>query len=252
MPKGLRRVLMLMIVVVFFSAFYLFFIRPYAFRWHLLSHKELYSDNLPRGYNVCGLDVSHYQGKIKWDKVAKYQTLSVPLSFIFVKATEGADMIDESFQTNFNKARQFGFIRGAYHYYNPLEDPVEQADFFIKKVKLEKGDLPPVLDVEKTGHLVLAIFQRDVKKWIKRVESYYGVKPILYTSYKFKLDYLNDKFFDKYPYWIAHYYVPTLSYSGKWSFWQFTDVGYVPGIKADVDLNVFNGSLVELDTMTIK
>ncbi len=30
------------------------------------------------------------------------------------------------------------------------------------------------------------------------------------------------------------------------TFWQHTDVGNVPGIKEDVDLNVFNGSLEEL------
>lgn len=35
------------------------------------------------------------------------------------------------------------------------------------------------------------------------------------------------------------------------AFWQHTDVGSVPGIEENVDLNVFNGTLEELKKMTI-
>ncbi|WP_262895308.1 GH25 family lysozyme, partial [Bacteroides thetaiotaomicron] len=64
--------------------------------------------------------------------------------------------------------------------------------------------------------------------------------------------YLDDSIFNAYPYWIAHYYVDSVKYQGKWDFWQHTDVGNVPGIKEDVDLNVFNGTLEELKKLTIK
>ena len=87
---------------------------------------------------------------------------------------------------------------------------------------------------------------------LDRVEAHYGVKPILYTSYKFKKRYLNDSIFDSYPYWIAHYYVDSVKYEGKWHFWQHTDVGNVPGIEEEVDLNVFNGTLEELLGMTLR
>ena len=78
------------------------------------------------------------------------------------------------------------------------------------------------------------------------------MKPILYTSYKFKSRYLNDSVFNTYPYWIAHYYVDSVKYEGPWHFWQHTDVGNVPGIKEEVDLNVFNGSLEQLQALTYK
>ena len=55
-----------------------------------------------------------------------------------------------------------------------------------------------------------------------------------------------------YPYWIAHYYVDSVEYRGEWKFWQHTDVGTLPGIREKVDLNIFNGSLEELQLMTIK
>jgi lysozyme len=251
MPRWLRGLLTLMILIVFCTAFYLFFIRPYSFRWHLHLNRTPYYTTLPRGYEVCGIDISHYQGDIQWDKVAKYRYAEIPIQFVFIKATEGNSLVDESYYRNMSAARKYGFLIGAYHYYQPNVDPIQQADFFIHTVKLKKGDLPPVLDVEKNGHLQHDIFQRDVKEWLKKVEKVYGVKPILYTSYKFKLDYLDDDFFNAYPYWIAHYYVQSLAYKGSWNFWQYTDVGYIPGIKGDVDLNVFNGPMEEMVGMLV-
>ncbi len=63
---------------------------------------------------------------------------------------------------------------------------------------------------------------------------------------------LNDSIFNSYPYWIAHYYVDSVEYKGKWRFWQHTDVGTVPGVEESVDLNIFNGTIEELKAMTIK
>lgn len=59
--------------------------------------------------------------------------------------------------------------------------------------------------------------RRDLKIWLRRIENYYKVKPILYTSYKFKTRYLNDSVFNSYPYWIAHYYVDSVEYQGSGS-----------------------------------
>lgn len=123
--------------------------------------------------------------------------------------------------------------------------------FFINSVKLDSGDLPPVLDIEKRGKDENQL-RRDLKLWLDKIEQHYKVKPILYTSYKFKTRYLNDSVFNSYPYWIAHYYVDSVEYRGEWKFWQHTDVGTLPGIREKVDLNIFNGSLEELQLMTIK
>ena len=138
---------------------------------------------------------------------------------------------DDTFTQNFGQARKYGFIRGAYHYFIPKTDARKQADFFIRTVQLAKGDQPPVLDVETTGKQSPQELKTAVKTWLDRVEAHYGVKPILYTSYKFKKRYLSDSIFNAYPYWIAHYYVDSVRYEGKWHFWQHTDVGTVPGIE---------------------
>lgn len=118
--------------------------------------------------------------------------------------------------------------------------------------QLDEGDLPPVLDVEEIGTYTPQQLQKEVKIWMDTVEKHYGVTPILYTGYKFRTSYLNTPEFERYPYWIAHYYVDSLEYKGKWHFWQHTDAGKVDGIKGYVDVNIFNGDYQDLMDMTIK
>lgn len=239
------------IVLIFVAVYYFFFVRPYAYRWKLCHGYQGYGVCIPCDYEVHGIDVSHYQGRIDWEKLVCKSDPKFPLYFAFMKATEGGDLRDDYFLRNFEEARRCGLIRGAYHFFVPRTDAVKQADFFIRTVKLEKGDLPPVLDVEHRGKLSNEELKTAVKAWLSRVESHYGVKPIIYAPYKFKMSHLNDSLLNTYPYWIAHYYVDSVRYKGNWHFWQHSDVGNVPGIKNGVDLNVFNGSLEKLDSLRI-
>lgn len=252
MPVWLRNLLAVCIILVFSAGFYWFFIRPYAYRWKPCYGQKGYGVCMPCNYEVHGIDISHYQGKIDWELLAHNKEARFPIHFIFLKATEGGDHGDDTFTQNFGQARKHGFVRGAYHYFIPKTDAHKQADFFIRTVQLTKGDLPPVLDVETIGKQSPQELKTAVKIWLDRVESHYGVKPILYTSYKFKKRYLSDSIFNAYPYWIAHYYVDSVRYEGKWHFWQHTDVGAVPGIEEEVDLNVFNGTLEELQALTLQ
>ena len=251
MPAWCKYLLGFLIVVVFSGVFYYFFIRPYAYRWKPCYGMKGYGVCMPHGFKVHGIDISHYQGDINWKMLEQTRQGQFPVQFIFMKATEGGDYSDKRFVANFDSAKAHGFIRGAYHFYNPKTDVNKQADFFINSVKLEPGDLPPVLDIEKKGKDIPKL-QADLKHWLRRIENHYGVKPIIYASYKFKTKYLNDSVFNSYPYWIAHYYVDSVQYKGDWEFWQHTDVGTLPGIKEQVDLNVFNGGLEGLDALRIK
>lgn len=238
----------LVLVFVYVWIFYYFFVSPTGFRW-----RALYGDaRYPQGYEIHGIDISHYQGKIDWVELRNGMISGCPLRFIIIKSTEGDKRIDENFYENFQAARDYGFIRGAYHFWNDKSAPREQAYFFLSKVHLENGDLPPVLDIEhKSADRSVEDFQRDVLTWLHIVEDRYHVKPIIYTYYKFKQAYLSASVFDDYPYWIAHYYVDKVEYKGPWKFWQHTDAGRLPGIKGYVDFNIYNGSFYDLKKLTI-
>ena len=247
-PVWKRNLFAIGIVCALGAVFYFFFVNPYSFRWKPCYGFKGYGVCLPCSYTVHGIDISHYQGKVNWQALSSSQNdPEFPLRFVFLKATEGGDLMDDTFQENFQYAKDWGFVRGAYHYFIPNTDARKQAQFFINQVKLLPGDLPPVLDVEVSPkRKTQQQFTQNVKTWLDVVEAYYGVKPILYASYKFKEKYLNDTIFNRYPYWIAHYYVDSVQYKGRWDFWQHTDAGTVPGIQEQVDLDVFNGSLEQL------
>ena len=236
-----------LIVAGYVFFFYYFFVNPFSFRWQAIYGEA----NDPEGFEIRGIDISHYQDRIDWERLRNANVQRVPLRFVFVKATEGVSMIDENFSDNFYQARQNDLIRGAYHFFVPDADARKQARFFLKQVHLEEGDLPPVLDVEKVGRLSSEQLRKAVRTWLEIVEEHYGVKPILYTGASFKKKYLNDSIFNQYPYWIAHYYVEKPTYEGSWKFWQYTDFGKIDGIQGNVDCNIFNGSLQDLRKMTI-
>ena len=235
-------------IALYIWCFYYFFVSPTGFRW-----RALYGDaKYPAGYEIHGIDISHYQVDIDWGLLSNAMVNGCPVRFVIMKSTEGTGKLDETFYENYQSAGDYGFIRGAYHFWSNKSSARDQAYFFLKKVHLNDGDLPPVLDVEhKPKEQSVEDFQRDILTWLHIVEDKYHVKPIIYTYYKFKQSYLSAPVFDDYPYWIAHYYVEKIEYKGPWKFWQHTDAGRLPGIKGYVDLNIYNGSYYDLKQMTI-
>ena len=198
-----------------------------------------------------GIDVSEYQGEISWSYVDTLENKH-PLHYVFIRATVGKDRKDRKFEKNWLGAKENKMIRGAYHYYRPNENSLEQAELFIKTVTLQKGDLPPVLDIEKLPkNQSIANLKLGLKRWLHAVESHYGVKPIIYSSESYYEDFLKEEFGD-YLFWIANYNFYREEIAEDWLFWQFTEKASVPGIKGNVDVNIYNGDLQQLQFITVE
>ncbi len=212
--------------------------------------QKIISDNLDKTY---GFDISHYQNKedIKWDSLS-IGNKTIPLEFVVMRATMGNRNADKNFDEFWTSAKEHHLIRGAYHFYRADEDPVIQANNFLDNVKLESGDLPPVLDIEKIPKTKSnEKLIEDLKVWCKIVEETYGVKPIIYTYYHYYKDFLRGEF-DDYPIWLANYNdVPAPSPEDQWDFWQFTENGIVYGINSKIDLNIYNGGVWSLKNLTL-
>lgn len=204
-------------------------------------HYANFGIDIPKGYRLHGIDVSKYQDNIKWDEVKRMRVRDIRIGFAFIKATEGVWNTDRKFSRNWSNARKAGIPRGAYHYFLTTRTGKAQAVHFINTVTLERGDLPPVLDIEHLNGVKPEIMRREIKVWLDAVEEAYGVTPIIYTYVNFYEQYLG-KDFDNYPLWVAHYMQPQRPrIERKWLFWQHNETGLVNGIRARVDFNVFNG-----------
>ena len=219
------------------------------------------TSRLPEG-DVIGIDVSVYQRQIDFDKLAfhhdnsrklyteaKRYTTRREVDFVIAKATEGSSHKDKYYNYNRLKAHEKGIPFGAYHFFSAGSSAVGQANNFIRVANLQKGDLAPVLDVEPYKNQFPAV--DSVVSWLRQVEKYYAVAPIVYTNqYCYDKYFASDKRFSRYHFWIARYGGQEPSHTHL--FWQAMDNGKMAGIKGAVDINVFRGSKEELSLYTIR
>ncbi len=203
---------------------------------------------------ATGIDVSHYQGKIQWPRVA-----AAGYTFAFGKATESTTYTDPTYATNRTGAESAGLTFGAYHFGRPggsgdagiIANAIAQADYFLDVAQPQPGELPPVLDLETKGALAVAGLQKWTRAWLDEVAARTGVEAFVYASPSFWQTALGDTVDVAdagYPLWIAHWttnaspLVPAESWGGhSWTFWQHSSHGSVAGISPQVDLDRFHG-----------
>ena len=201
---------------------------------------------------VFGIDFSHYQGLVHWDKIKHFKNKK-EISFAVVRSTMGSNGKDNYFTHNWRSSKRIKIIRGAYHYYRPNENSTQQAQNYIKHVKLKKGDLPPILDIESISRTQsIRSLQSGLKNWLTIIEKHYGVKPIIYSGDRFHELYLRGSEFNSYILWIANYNNVKQPKTKKWRFWQYSEKGRIKGVNTRVDLNVFKGTKEDLEQILIK
>ncbi len=203
-----------------------------------------------QNYPVHGIDVSRWQGQIDWAAVRAAGT-----RFAFIKSTEGGDHIDPNFVANWNGARAAGIPVGAYHFVFWCRPAHEQAQWFVQHIPAAPDAMPPVLDLEWNGHsrtcprkVPREVALEKARLMLRELEQHTGKVPIIYTDITFHREVLEGEAeFDRYPMWLRSTAArPEERYVGRrWSFWQYTTTGRVPGIRGDVDRNAFAGTETE-------
>lgn len=194
-------------------------------------------------FPVVGIDISHHQGKINWDKLKEED-----ISFVIIKATEGGDYRDSMFHQNWENSVKHRYKTGAYHFYRLCTDGKSQATNFIEVVPASDENLPPAVDLEFGGNCKTDKSKdeiiKEIDQFLDMVEAYYRKKPVLYATREFYEEYLIDNFLD-YPLWIRDIFgQPKLKGEREWHIWQFANRGHLNGIDGFVDLNVLNGKSV--------
>ena len=197
---------------------------------------------------IIGIDISKYQGKVNFKKVK-----ASGITYVFIRATEGITYQDVDFKSNIAAARAAGLVVGAYHFYETNDAPAAQLNNFKNMASLQSGDLPPVIDIEKLHNNDSIDLTKNIQIFVDGLESYYGVKPIIYSGYNFANKYM--KGFGGYPLWLAEYEVtkPNLPEGwSDWTFWQWSQSNTVDGLDGNVDADRYNGSKASFDALLIK
>ncbi|MEO7214199.1 GH25 family lysozyme [Mucilaginibacter sp.] len=212
---------------------------------------------------IYGIDVSHWQEKIKWADVYANGSGKV---FAFAKATEGISVStdDKTFKTNITQGKAVGVIMGAYHIGHPENgnSATAEANHFLDSAisYIGAGNLPPALDLEP--QLVTSLTKSELSNWVQEwmtvVQNKTGIAPIIYTTGTVVQNNLNSSL-NKYKLWIATYGKtgpsnpltppPNLGVWTTWAFNQYSQTEtHVPGVST-VDLDVFNGDRAAFDDL---
>ncbi len=202
------------------------------------------------GYEVKGVDVSHYQGEIDWKALS-----ASGVRFAYIKATEGAHFRDPHFAGNWQRSGEAGILRGAYHFFSLCRRGAEQAANFIAAIPDESRSLPHALDAEQMEACSSAKTAADpvaeILAFLDAAEKRFGRRPLIYTTREFYGAYLSDAQregrLDKERFWLRSLHWPPRLGAIHWTLWQYHNRGQRAGIDGPVDLNAFNGSAAEFE-----
>ena len=188
--------------------------------------------------HVHGIDLSHYQGEVFWETVGE----NTKMAYVYLKATEGGDRIDERYENNIILAHKHGLKVGSYHFYRPKTEQVKQLENFMTQCRPGEQDLIPMIDIETKGGLSTEAFCDSLMKFLDLVEKAYKQKPLLYTYTNFYNKWLVGKI-PQYPLMIAQYKAeePVLADDKEYIIWQYTCKGRIVGVKGYVDKSRFMG-----------
>lgn len=184
------------------------------------------------GY-IKGIDVSHWQGAIRWGEVAK-----ADVKFVFIKATEGTNYSKLSyFKENAPQALAAGLKVGAYHYakFATVAEAKAEAAYFLDSIRSFALNYPIVLDLEENKKKAKKKTLTDAAiAFLEAIEEA-GYTAMLYTGKYFLENSLDESRLTNYALWIARYN----SMLGRSAdIWQHSDSGKISGISTKVDLNI--------------
>lgn len=186
--------------------------------------------------HVHGIDLSHYQGQVFWEHVGE----NTKMAYVYLKATEGGDRIDDRYERNIQLAHRYGIKVGSYHFFRPKSPAAEQLRNFRMQCRPAEQDLIPMIDIETTGGLSSSEFCDSLIKFLGMVEKEYRQPPLLYTFRNFYNWHLQGKVND-YKLMIAMYQPeePVLEDRRDITMWQYTSKGRLKGISGYVDKSRF-------------
>lgn len=186
-----------------------------------------------------GVDVSRYQGKIDWTRVARDGKQFAILRAVSSDAAN-APYEDPYYRENARGAAAAGLRIGAYYYTYATTTAYADREIalMIQVLAGTKFQYPIFIDVEDNS--LKSLGRTRITELVRyaleklRAAGYY---PGVYTYTDFALNFLDMAALRQYPLYLADY-TSYINYEGPYDLWQYTDMGSVQGIEDRVDLDV--------------
>lgn len=197
-----------------------------------------------RERKLDGIDVSNWEGKIQFRKVRE-----AGIRVVYIKATQGRDIVDPDFERNYRDAERENLRIGFYHYVmaRSLEEAKEEAAFFYDKIRDKRQHARPAMDFEVFGTLSHREVREISIQFLRELEARDGHRPVIYSDASNASGVFDDDRLREYPLWIAQYGVRKPDMENpwrRWSGWQYTDSGRVRGIDGRVDRDYFRRDIL--------
>lgn len=192
-----------------------------------------------------GIDVSEHQQNIDWKKV---KDDGIDFAMIRIgrrQAIEGDIVEDPFFDTYYQGCVDNHIDAGAYFFSQAVteEEAIEEAQFVIAKLAGRTLPYPiaydhePVADVDgRADEISVEQMTANAKAFCDTIDEN-GYAAMIYGSTtdlaRYNLDELAG-----YGIWFAEYGTTQPSRLGRYTMWQYTNVGSVDGIEGDVDINL--------------
>ena len=193
-----------------------------------------------------GIDVSHFQGNIDWNKVKGNIDFAIlRLGWI---GNNNNHTLDTKFETYYNACKSTGIPIGIYVYnYCNSEDTVKSgAEWTVNQLKDKGIDLPIYIDmedrsIENLGKDKLTSICIAFNTVIENAGYWAGV----YANLNWYTNYLNkDTIKARYTTWVAHYGISQDRYLGQYDMLQYSDTGKISGISGNVDMDIMYRDLI--------
>ncbi len=204
-----------------------------------------YLDEAGNEISVRGIDVSKYQGKIDWAKVAQSGIKFAIIRLGFRGMNEGTLEIDPYFKENIEGATKAGIQVGVYFFSQAVnvKEAIEEAEFVLEAIKPYNVTYPVIFDTEKVATLNarangITYEQRtnNCIAFCERVMAM-GYKPMIYAITKYMITGIDLEQLDNFDLWYAVYNKNiTLPY--RFEMLQYSESGSVPGVTGNVDLDI--------------
>ncbi len=192
-----------------------------------------------------GIDVSKFQGKINWKKVADDDIDFAYMRLGYRGYGSGKIVLDDTFEYNIEKANAAGLDTGVYFFTEALNEKegIEEADFVLENLKDYNVDLPIVIDVEESASSDSRTKDLTKEERTKAVIAFCehlkenGYDVMIYGNTKSFMIMMDNEKLEEYDKWFAYYKYP-LRFPYKMKMWQYTSNGTVDGIDGGVDINI--------------